>query len=66
MATTTITGTKNEVTIIHSNPAIPPLAVGAGAPITATAKNPGQPNGAAHGQINAGGSIPGPVFHNPA
>lgn len=66
MATTTITGNKNEVTVVHSNPAVPPLAVGAGQVVSATAKNPGQPNGVVHGQVNAGASIPGPIFHNPA
>jgi hypothetical protein len=66
MATTTITGSKNEVTIVHSNPAQPPLAVGAGQAVIATVKNPGQTNAVVHGQVNAGGSIPGPVFHNPA
>jgi hypothetical protein len=66
MATTTVTGNKNEVTIVHSNPAMPPLATGAGQAVTSSAKNPGQPNGTVHGQVNAGGSIQGPIFHNPA
>jgi len=70
---TTITGAKNEVTIVCHNPAQPPLAAGAGQAVVAAVKtltNPdgtlGSPNGVVHGQVNAGGSVPGPTIHNPA
>jgi hypothetical protein len=66
MATTVVTGPKNEVTIVHSNPAVPPLAPGAGQAITAAPKTVGSPNGAAHGQVNTGSGTPGPIFQNPA
>jgi len=67
MATTLITGSKNEVTVVHSNPAIPPLHPGAGVPVTAAAKIAGQPNGTVHGQvITSNSNVLGPILHNPA
>ncbi len=62
MSTKTITGPHNEVTIVHSNPAEPPLAPGAGTPVVAATKIAGNPNGTAHGQVTGTNT----VFHNPA
>ncbi len=67
MATTLVTGSKNEVTVVHSNPAMPPLHPGAGVPVVAAAKTAGQPNGQVHGQVPASAGIPvSVIIHNPA
>ncbi len=67
MATTTITGSKGEATIVHSNPAMPPLHPGAGVPVVAAAKTAGNPNGTVHGQVPSSAGIPVSVIvHNPA
>lgn len=63
---TTVTGARNEVTIVFHNPAIHPLAPNAGVPAVPATKTPGNPNGAVHGQTNVGGVVPGPVVNNPA
>ena len=67
MATTLITGSKNEVTVVHSNPAMPPLHPGAGVPVVAAAKTANNPNGVVHGQVPASAGIPvSVIIHNPA
>jgi hypothetical protein len=66
MAETKITIDNNMSQVRHSNPATQPLPGSAGVAITATAKTVGNPNAVVHGQVNAGSSIPGPVFDNPA
>ena len=53
-------------TVVFHQPGAVPLHPGAGQPVVATAKTSGSPNSVAHGQINAGGPIPGPIFHSPA
>jgi hypothetical protein len=62
----TLTTDKSGNSFTVHNPGQHPLAPGAGQPVVAAAKAVGNPNGVAHGQINASGSIPGPTFHNPA
>jgi len=67
MATTLITGSKNEVTVVHSNPAMPPLHPGAGVRVVAASKIAGQPNGTVHGQVPSSAGIPvNCIIHNPA
>jgi len=56
---TTITGSKNEATVVFHNPAQHPLPAGAGQPVTKIGT-------AVSGQVNVGSSNPGPVFRNPA
>jgi len=58
---TTITGPKNEVTVVFHNPGRTADQPGAGAPIVSTGSTVNK-NAVAHGQI-AGTSI---VFHSPA
>lgn len=56
---TTISGPKNEVTVVFHQPGQHPLPAGAGQPVTKT-------GAAISGQVNANSSTPGPVFQNPA
>jgi hypothetical protein len=52
--------------VVFHSPGQHPLPVSAGKSVTTTAKVPGQPNSAAHGQVNSASAVPGPVFDNPA
>jgi len=52
--------------IVFHNSGQVPLHPGAGQPVVAAAKTPGNPNGVVHGQVNPGGVILGPIVHNPA
>lgn len=52
--------------IVFHNSGQVPLHPGAGQAVTATVKSAGQANAIVHGQVNAGGPIPGPILHNPA
>jgi hypothetical protein len=56
----TIDNSANQ--IVYHNPAIHPLPVSAGQPITATTKPVGQPNAVVHGQVS-GTTV---VIDNPA
>jgi hypothetical protein len=61
-----ITSDSSGNQVVFHNSAQVPLAVGAGQSVSAASKTAGSPNGIVHGQVNAGGSIPGPIIHNPA
>jgi hypothetical protein len=64
MAEVHLTPVPNTTVVFHQ-PGQHPLAPGAGQPIVATGSVLNK-TAAVHGQVNAGGPIPGPTFHNPA
>jgi hypothetical protein len=51
VTTTRITGGKNEVFILHSNPAESPTNPLAGVPVVSATKTAGNPNGNVSGQV---------------
>jgi len=61
-----ITNDSSGNQVVFHNSGQVPLHPGAGQPVVAAVKSAGNPNGTAHGQVNAGGNIPGPILHNPA
>jgi hypothetical protein len=62
----TLTTDKSGNSFTLHNPGQTLIHPGAGAPVIAAAKTVGNSDGVAHGQTKAGGSIPGPILHNPA
>jgi hypothetical protein len=62
MSTTKITGSHNEVTIVHSNPAETPANPLSGQAVVSATKTPGNPNGNVSGQVT-GTSV---LVKNPA